>query len=84
MNIKELTSNYIVPISITIGIISLGIFDEIKNQEDKNNNDYIIRIGKTTIYAKKENLKIINGELYLKENNRTIKYSSNYSVRKIR
>ncbi|MBR2506506.1 MAG: hypothetical protein IKB70_06245 [Bacilli bacterium] len=83
MNIENLISNYIIPGTGVIALVSIGIFGEMEQQERKNRNDYIITIDESRFYSKKENIEIIDGVLYIKENNKVVRCASKFDIEKI-
>ena len=83
MNIENLISNYIIPGVGVIALVSLGIFGEMRQQERKNSNDYIITIDDSLFYSKKENIEIIDGVLYVKENDKVVRCASKFDIKKI-
>lgn len=83
MNIENLISNIIIPGASIIALVSLGIFSEIQQQERKNRNDYIITVNESSFYTKKENIEIIDGILYIKENDKVVRCSSKFDIKKI-
>lgn len=83
MNIENLISNYIIPGAGVIALVSFGIFGEMEQQERKNRNDYIITAGESRFYSKKENIEIIDGVLYIKENNKVVRCTSKFDIEKI-
>lgn len=87
MNIENLISNYIVPAVGVIGLVTLGIFGEMRQQEQqqerKNHNDYIITLDESRLYLKKENIEIIDGVLYIKENDKVVRCTSKFDIEKI-
>lgn len=83
MNIENLISNYIIPVVGVIALVSLGIFGEMQQRERKSRNDYIITTDKASFYVKKENIEIIDGVLYIKEDNKVVRCASNFNIEKI-
>ena len=83
MKIENFIFNYIIPGAGVIALVSLGILGEMKQQECKNRNDYIITVDDSRFYSKKENIEIIDGVLYIKENNKIVRCASKFDIEKI-
>lgn len=83
MKIENFIFNYIIPGAGVIALVSLGIFGEMAQRERKNRNDYIITIDDSRFYSKKENIEIIDGVLYIKENNKVVRCASKFDIEKI-
>lgn len=83
MKIENFIFNYIIPGAGVIALVSLGILGEMKQQERKNRNDYIITVDDSRFYSKKENIEIIDGVLYIKENNKVVRCASKFDIEKI-